>query len=92
MSGEFRSGLTRLRDLGHAATCATMCTEAVWWRRHRRIIADYLIASGETIFHILGPNQIAPASPTRGTVLAAGDTLSCPDRLLSQNKNVVAKR
>jgi uncharacterized protein (DUF488 family) len=31
-----------------------MCAEAVWWRCHRRIITDYLIAAGETVFHILG--------------------------------------
>jgi uncharacterized protein (DUF488 family) len=41
-----------------------MCAEAVWWRCHRRIIADYLIAAGETVFHILGPDRIEPARMT----------------------------
>jgi uncharacterized protein (DUF488 family) len=77
-SGEFRSGLARLRELGHAATCATMCAEAVWWRCHRRIIADYLIAAGETVFHILGANHVNPARLTEGAVLGAGGTLSYP--------------
>jgi uncharacterized protein (DUF488 family) len=53
-SKEFRSGLKALRERGRATTCAIMCSEAVWWRCHRRIIADYLIASGEIVFHILG--------------------------------------
>jgi uncharacterized protein (DUF488 family) len=44
MSAGFRDGLTRLRQLGQAQRCAIMCAEAVWWRCHRRIIADYLIA------------------------------------------------
>ena len=64
MSAEFRSSLTKLRQLGHTTQCAIMCAEAVWWRCHRRIITDYLIATGETVFHILGRNHIDPAQMT----------------------------
>jgi uncharacterized protein (DUF488 family) len=64
MSESFRTGLAELREIGHAATCATMCAEAVWWRCHRRIIADYLIAAGETVFHILSANRIEAARLT----------------------------
>ena len=64
MSEGFRAGLSELREIGHAARCATMCAEAVWWRCHRRIIADYLIAAGETVFHILSPHRIEPARLT----------------------------
>jgi uncharacterized protein (DUF488 family) len=92
MSHEFRSGLTRLRELGHGTTSAIMCAEAVWWRCHRRIITDYLITAGETVFHILGTHYVEPATLTPAAVLTAGGTLSYPDRLLSQNKKVVAKR
>jgi uncharacterized protein (DUF488 family) len=83
MSDEFRSGITRLRQLGHGTTPAIMCAEAVWWRCHRRIISDYLITAGETVFHILGTNHVAPASLTPGAELTAGGTLSYPDRVLS---------
>lgn len=64
LSESFRAGLTHLRDLGHGTTCAIMCAEAVWWRCHRRIIADYLLAAGETVFHILGARHIDPAHIT----------------------------
>ena len=37
---QFRNGLARLRALGQERRCAIMCAEAVWWRCHRRIIAD----------------------------------------------------
>jgi uncharacterized protein (DUF488 family) len=77
-SDEFRSGLVRLRELGHATTCATMCAEAVWWRCHRRIIADYLIASGETVFHILAAEHVSPARLTASAVLEVDGTLSYP--------------
>ncbi len=66
MSDGFRGGLARLREVGHDAPCAIMCAEAVWWQCHRRIIADYLIAAGETVFHILAGNRIEPAHMTEG--------------------------
>ncbi len=77
-SEQFRSGLARLRDLGHAKTCAIMCAEAIWWRCHRRIIADYLIISGETVLHILGPKRIEPARLTDGARLGAAGALTYP--------------
>ncbi len=43
---------------------AIMCAEAVWWRCHRRIVADYLIAAGDTVFHILAAGKIEPAKLT----------------------------
>jgi uncharacterized protein (DUF488 family) len=46
LSQSFRCGLARLRALGQERRCAVMCAEAVWWRCHRRIIADYLLGSG----------------------------------------------
>jgi Protein of unknown function, DUF488 len=66
MSEDFHSGLIRLPELRHARRCAIMCAEAVWWRCHRRIIADYLMAAGETVFHILGRNHIEQAHMTDG--------------------------
>jgi uncharacterized protein (DUF488 family) len=88
MSDEFRSGLVRLRELGHARTCVLMCAEAVWWRCHRRIIADYLIAAGETVFHILGANQVAPARLTAGAVFEMGGVVSYPGRSPSSTSDL----
>ncbi|MDE5452710.1 DUF488 family protein [Bradyrhizobium sp. CSA112] len=78
MSGSFRSGLARIRDLGRVRRCAVMCAEAVWWRCHRRIIADYLIVGGEQVFHILGPGKVAIASLTPGARPGPGDTVTYP--------------
>jgi len=78
MSEEFGSGLTRLRELGRARQCAIMCAEAVWWRCHRRIIADYLIAAGETVFHILGRNHIEQARMTSAARLGPLGALTYP--------------
>ena len=76
----FREGLRELRALGHARRCAIMCAEAVWWRCHRRIIADYLLVGGEAVFHILGPGQIEPAKLTPAATEQSDGALVYPAR------------
>lgn len=78
MTDTFRAGFTELRKLGHAQRCAVMCAETVWWRCHRRIIADYLIAAGETVFHILGAGRIEPARATGAARAGPGKALIYP--------------
>lgn len=57
MTEPFMAGLSKLVEIGRAARSAIMCAEAVWWRCHRRIIADYLVSRGECVIHILGPGR-----------------------------------
>jgi uncharacterized protein (DUF488 family) len=52
MSDEFLAGLARLRDLAARRPTAMMCSEALWWRCHRRLIADRLVVAGDTVLHI----------------------------------------
>jgi uncharacterized protein (DUF488 family) len=69
LTAPFAAGLTRLRERGREHRCAIMCAEAVWWRCHRRIIADYLLAAGEPVKHILGKSHVDGASLTPGAVV-----------------------
>jgi uncharacterized protein (DUF488 family) len=62
----FKEGLAELLTLGQTRTCAIMCAEVLWWRCHRRIIADYLIVDEAAVFHILGISDIKPAVLTPG--------------------------
>jgi uncharacterized protein (DUF488 family) len=62
----FQAGLAELVALGRRRTCAVMCSEAVWWRCHRRIIADYLLSEGAAVSHVLGPANVVPAALTPG--------------------------
>lgn len=64
MTPDFHAGFDRLRALGAEQRVAIMCAEAVWWRCHRRIIADYLLAGGDEVFHILGPGKVEAARMT----------------------------
>jgi len=68
----FHAALSRLIAEGETRRCAVMCAEAVWWRCHRRIIADYLLSAGRTVIHILGPTRTEPARLTEGAVLRDG--------------------
>ena len=63
-SEPFKRGLDRLRALARGRACAVICAESVWWRCHRRIIADYLLAAGERVFHIMGRGQVQKAVMT----------------------------
>jgi uncharacterized protein (DUF488 family) len=55
-----------------------MCAETLWWRCHRRIISDYLITAGESVFHILGPGRAEQAHITPAAKVAAAGTVTYP--------------
>jgi len=74
----FRIGLDELRALARDNCCAIMCAEAVWWRCHRRIIADYLLANGVHVAHIMGQNKVDAATLTPGARLLPNGTLVYP--------------
>ena len=78
LTEEFRAGLDRLVEEGRQRRCAIMCSEAVWWRCHRRIIADYLIACGKPVFHIMGLGRLAPACLTPSAVIQPNGTIVYP--------------
>jgi uncharacterized protein (DUF488 family) len=59
-SVEFRSALDALVEWSRDAPTAIMCAEAVWWRCHRQLVADALVARGVEVRHIMSPTD-APA-------------------------------
>lgn len=77
LSAEFRDGLERLKALHLEVPCAIMCSEAVWWRCHRRLIADYLLTDGWPVMHIMARGRIESAKVTPGAV-RHGDVVVYP--------------
>lgn len=77
-TAEFRAGLGELCALAAGHRCAIMCAEAVWWRCHRRIVADYLLAGGFEVIHILGPGKLTAATLTPGARESADGGLVYP--------------
>jgi uncharacterized protein (DUF488 family) len=52
-TAEFAQGLLQLLSAANTARTAIMCSEAVWWRCHRAMIADALRVRGIEVVHIL---------------------------------------
>lgn len=78
LSEAFAAGLERLIEAGRREYCAVMCAEAVWWRCHRRLIADNLLARGATVLHIMGKGCLEPARLTTGARVGRDGTVTYP--------------
>jgi uncharacterized protein (DUF488 family) len=71
---QFQKGIARLLDVAEkAGSTAIMCAEAVWWRCHRSLIADYLKARGVKVLHILGANKVEPHPYTSAARIVNGE-------------------
>lgn len=74
----FRDGIDELLRLARNHRVALMCAEAVWWRCHRRIVADHLLARGVRVEHILGLGHVTPAVLTPGAIVKVDGTVAYP--------------
>ncbi len=54
---EFKKGIEKLLEFARKSRTAVMCAEALWWRCHRSLIADYLKAPGSTVIHVSDERQ-----------------------------------
>jgi uncharacterized protein (DUF488 family) len=60
LTEEFRAGIAELATIAAKKRTVIMCAEALWWRCHRALIADYLKSRGVEVLHI---SSNGPASP-----------------------------
>ena len=88
----FRAGLDELIACSSTHRCAIMCAEAVWWRCHRRIIADYLLARSIPVAHIMGPGTVTSATLTPGALIVGAGTLRYPAPGPDDGKALASKR
>lgn len=79
LSDRFAAALERLMELASSRRCAIMCAEAVWWRCHRRIIADYLLARGRSVFHLMDRDRAEPAHLTPAARVEGGKIVYPPE-------------
>ncbi|MHB1845133.1 MAG: DUF488 domain-containing protein [Deltaproteobacteria bacterium] len=57
----FQEGLSRLEAMvREGPPLAFMCSETVWWRCHRRLIADALTVDGFAVVHLMAPGKLQP--------------------------------
>jgi uncharacterized protein (DUF488 family) len=68
---EFQAGVESLIQFSGGARTVVMCAEAVWWRCHRRLLADALLVRGLPVSHILSaaapkPHELSEFARVRG--------------------------
>jgi uncharacterized protein (DUF488 family) len=78
MSEAFAAGLAQLRELAATRRTAMMCSEALWWRCHRRLIADRLVAAGDTVCHISSDARGSPHGLTSFAVVGPDRQITYP--------------
>jgi uncharacterized protein (DUF488 family) len=62
---EFRTGLDSLVELAATNRVVMMCAESVWWRCHRRLLADALVLLRDVdVWHLFHDGRVAPHSVT----------------------------
>jgi uncharacterized protein (DUF488 family) len=69
---DFRRGVDELLELARNKVTACMCSEAVYWRCHRRLVSDYLMANGIVAQHIMSTGKPRPHTLTPGAVMTDG--------------------
>ena len=66
-SAEFAQGLGELLDAAGRTSVAVMCSETVWWRCHRRLLADHLLLARDVeVLHLMHDGRLTPHRPTEG--------------------------
>jgi uncharacterized protein (DUF488 family) len=73
-SAEFSAALGELIRQAAEQTVVIMCSETVWWRCHRRLIADHaLLLDGLNVRHVMPGGKLAPHQPTSGVRVAGNE-------------------
>jgi uncharacterized protein (DUF488 family) len=63
-TAEFRDGVDALHDEAASRRVAVMCSESVWWRCHRRLLADHLVlVDGDVVEHLFHDGRLVPHTP-----------------------------
>lgn len=75
---EFQAGLAQLLELCASARTTCMCSEAQWWRCHRRMICDAALVAGHSALHIMSTARAVPHELTPFAHVSADGRLTYP--------------
>lgn len=79
LGDEFAHGLEQLLDLSQHELPVIMCSEAVPWRCHRRLIADALVVAGVEVNHIISRTATRPAALSDHARIVGGQLIYPPE-------------
>jgi len=71
-SDEFKKGIEGLIEMARSRRTAIMCAEALWWRCHRSLVADFLKAQGFEVIHLLDSQKTEPHPFTSAARIVEG--------------------
>ena len=74
----FHEAVGQLLGLARRKRTAFMCSEGLFWRCHRRLVSDYLLARSIAVQHIMPDGDLRPHSLTPGARIDDGGDLSYP--------------
>jgi uncharacterized protein (DUF488 family) len=75
-SAAFRAALAEVLEAAERSTTAVMCSESVWWRCHRRMIADTVTLVHEReVEHLMHDGRRSPHAVTDGARRGDGDVV-----------------
>lgn len=77
---EFAAGMERLAALASTKRTAIMCSEAVWWRCHRGLIADWLKVRGVRVLHIVDARHVVEHPYTSAAHVTNGELDYCTSK------------
>jgi uncharacterized protein (DUF488 family) len=67
---DFRDAVADLLVEADEISVAVMCSESVWWRCHRRLVADFVaLTRNDTVEHLMPDGRLTPHPPTDGVRL-----------------------
>jgi uncharacterized protein (DUF488 family) len=72
LTPEFQEGVARLLEVARHKRTALMCAEGLFWRCHRRLVSDFLVANGVTVQHIMPTGELQPHKVTPGAWIEGG--------------------
>jgi uncharacterized protein (DUF488 family) len=82
LTGEFKSAMAELVALAGSSLTAYMCAERVYFRCHRMLVSDWLVAHGHEVLHIDGTGPAKPHRLTAEARMVDGELVYRGDRLL----------
>jgi len=77
-TGEFRASVEELMSRAGTSRTAIMCAEKLFWRCHRRLLSDYLVARGVEVKHIMEAGRLQTHSLSPGAVVTTDGEVIYP--------------
>ena len=78
MTDEFHATVRDLLTIAARRSTAIMCAERFFWKCHRRLLSDFLVAQGAGVIHILESGSLKPHKLTSGAIIWKGGQVSYP--------------